>query len=217
MNRVRGMKATKFFRKLTIEPKQFIVFIVILISGFCLADITIRFRNVFYLSPKQKLAIQNLDKNFRDGFIKIEDIYPIEGWDTVCVLPAFSYMRPIFLIPRSFSWEDQQFSKTNIFKLWLMPDSSSMYYGLGFAFLKNEYLVDFVHIPSAQVSFFRGGNFFVNRPIEVNVPQHEANGTRSVMHFSDLNVAFQNNKTCFPRQSAFMRYRGYQDIYVGEQ
>lgn len=209
------MKVTKFFRKLTIEPKQFIAFIFILIAGFCFSDIAIRLRHAFYLSPKQNLIIQNLDKNFRDGFVKIEDIYPIEGWDTVCVLPAYSYSRLAFPIPRASHKESLYFGKAGALKRWLMPDSFSRYYGLGLAFLKKEYLVDFVHIPSAQVSFFRGGNFFVNRPIEVSVPQDEANGTRSVMHFSDLNIAFQDNKRCFPRQSAFMRYRGYKDIYVG--
>lgn len=173
--------------------------------GFCLPTallFVLAFHDAFFLLPDQKQLLTDLRREFSpDGMALLKDIYPIEDWDIVCIVPAYSFSGSS---PTSTSEMKRYLGETYRYSWFTSPDPFSRLYGLGFAFLKDGQLHDFVMIPPG-------------RRTAIHVPEYELHGQRrSEFHFSDLNVTPQERgRYCYPRDSAFLKFNSYQDITVG--
>ena len=171
--------------------------------------------NNFILLPEQKKFLGNLEYEFQqnNNYAKIEKLYPKDNWDTVCIVPAHAY--------NIFSKQDkvQKYYGDHYWYHWLTaPHPTSMFFGVGFSFLNEGKLQNFIKIPTAQIRLFLNGKWFSFEPVLIKTSFEEyKRRNEKGLTFSDLNVSFQNKEQkCYGRKTAFIKIVDYQNIQIGE-
>lgn len=172
----------------------FTIIMTILVSFFIIIFFTRYPINGFMASPERGDVINDVpirSKNKRGG-VGFEVINKNMNWDTVCIVPPYSYSRFFSPYSRIREFYGKNYNRHRIF----IPDPSSVSYGVSFSFLKNENLSKLVHIPRYSFSLS------LKNGVVVKPTTFDVNGKK--ISFDSLTFDIPNNQKCFARGSAYI-------------